>query len=341
MKRKISEKFDNVLIRMVGILFIGIIMPIIFYRGSDSKDLFYWIIVSVFITFIEWEISRRMILNLWVRFPWESKPAVHLLMNVLFLILLILFASTIVYVINYIFDTVPQPYLKEMSGVHVAIVLVTFFTTSVYEATYLFYKWKKTLIRSALLEKENIQSQYEALKNQVNPHFLFNSLNVLASIISENPEKAVLFINRFSSIYRYVLDIKDLTSIELHDELEFVESYVYLQKLRYGDNLQVEIEVNADSLNSCIMPLSVQVLMENAIKHNEISDVQPLKIKITSSKGYIIVENNLQSISHKLDSPGIGLINLKERYKLVTDKVPYFYKSEDLFIAGIPLLIEN
>jgi len=336
-----QKSIDNILIRIIGIPLIGILMPIIFYTNSDFHGLLRWIIISTFLTLIAWETSRRVVSFLWNKYPWENNTTRHLLMISLFLILLTILLSSIIYYINYLFNDISGNYWIRMRGTHLAIILLTFFTTSVYEGVFLFYKWKKTLILSTLLEKENIQSQFETLKNQVNPHFLFNSLNALSSIITENPEKAVEFVNKFSSIYRYVLDVKDLTSVELKEELDFVKSYIYLQKIRYGENLHVILNIDKQKLNSRIMPLSLQVLVENAIKHNEISDVYPLRIEITNIDDYLIVKNNLQKISYNLDSPKIGLKNLTERYKLVSNSKPYFHQTGNEFIAGIPLLTDE
>jgi two-component system, LytTR family, sensor kinase len=337
---KDNRSIDNALVRIICILFIGIIMPMIFYTNSGLSELIKWVIISTSLTFIAWETSRRVVSFIWNRFSWETNPVLHLLLITLFLTLLTILLCSLVYYINYLFDDVTDNYWIKMRGVHLSIILLTFFITSVYEGTFLFYKWKKTLVLTALLEKENIQSQFETLKNQVNPHFLFNSLNALASIIPEDPEKAVEYINKFSSIYRYVLDVKDLTSVELKDEMDFVNSYIYLQKIRYGENLQVITTIDEKKLNSHIMPLSLQVLVENAIKHNEISDIYPLKIELIINEDYLIVKNNLRRISCNLDSPKIGLKNLSERYRLVSDSKPYFHQNENEFIAGIPLLRE-
>jgi two-component system, LytTR family, sensor kinase len=333
-----NKSIDNTLIRVICISFIGVLMPVIFYTNSGLHDLIKWIIISTSLTFISWEASRRVVSFIWNKFPWEIKPVLHLLMITLFLTLLTILLISLVYYINYLFDNVPDNYWIRTRGVHLSIFLLTFFITSVYEGTFIFYKWKKTFLLSTLLEKENIQSQFETLKNQVNPHFLFNSLNALSSIILENPQKAVEYVNKFSSIYRYVLDVKDLTSVELKDEVDFVKSYIYLQKIRYGENLLVKIIIDSNKLNSRIMPLSLQVLVENAIKHNEISDNYPLMIELTNNEDYIIVKNNLQKISYNMDSPKIGLKNLTERYRLVSDNTPYFHQNENEFIAGIPLL---
>jgi hypothetical protein len=332
------KQVDRPIIRIIGILLIGVLMPLIFYEDSDPNGRFKWILASILITFIEWETSRRIVSFLWKRYPWENKAVIHLLVNILFLILLTTFSVLIIYLFNLLYDSVMENYWYRMRGVHLSVVLLTLFAISVYEGVYLFYKWKRSLVQSALLEKENILSQYEALKNQVNPHFLFNSLNTLAGIIPENSDKAIEFVTSFSSLYRYVLDVKDLVSVKLEKELEFVRSYIYMQKIRYGETLQVDMNPGELNLNSRIMPLSLQLLIENAIKHNEISDLYPLKIRVSCEEGYLVVRNALNKIPHELDSPKTGLHNLKERYRLVSDSLPYFHQDEKEFVAGIPLL---
>jgi two-component system, LytTR family, sensor kinase len=335
-----NKSIDNIYIRIIGISLIGIFMPILFYTGSDFNVLLRWIIISLLITFTAWEISRHIVAFLWRKYPWEDSALKHLLMMILFLTTLTVLLAVIIYYINYLFDNVSNGYWATMKGVHLAILLLTFFSTSVYEGIFLFHKWKKTLILSASLERENIKSQFETLKNQVNPHFLFNSLNTLSSLITENPDKAVEFVNEFSSIYRYVLDVKDLNAVKLQEELDFVRSYVYLQKIRYGENLDVIIDIEEHMLQSSLMPLSLQVLIENAVKHNEISDAFPLKIEITSTGTSVVVKNNLNKTLYHSDSPKMGLSNLTARYNLISDNTPDFRQNENEFIAEIPLLSE-
>jgi two-component system, LytTR family, sensor kinase len=327
-------------IRIISIPLIGVLMPLLFYTSQDSPGLLIWIIFSTLLTLIAWETSRHVVSFLWKKYPWEGNPVQHLLISALFLTVLAVFLGLLVYYMNVLFGDVSDRYWDRMKGVHFSIVLLTFFTTSIYEAVFLFHKWKKALTLSAELERENIKSQFETLKNQVNPHFLFNSLNTLSWLIHENPEKAVEYVSEFSSIYRYVLDVKDLNAVKLKDELEFVQSYIYLQKIRFGDELDVSITIDPEKLDSLIMPLSLQVLIENAIKHNEISETYPLKIQLYFEDEYVLVKNSLKKISLSMDSPGTGLKNLAERYRLVTDRVPYFYSDEKEYTAGIPCIAD-
>ncbi len=330
---------DNKWIRIIGIPLVGIIMPLVFYNENAGPGLFIWIIISVSLTFTIWEGSNRIVSFLWMKYPWEKNPAIHLLISIIFLISLSLFLILVLFLINYAFADYSPDYWQTMKGVNVAMVLITFFTTSIYEGVYLFEKWKKSLVLTASLEKENIQSQFEALKNQVNPHFLFNSLSILASIIPVDPEKAVDFVNKFSKFYRYVLDVKDEIVVELKDELDFVMSYFFLQKIRFGENLKIITNIDASVLDNFVLPLSIQLLIENAIKHNEISDTYSLTITMTNNKDCLIIKNDLQQIQSDSNSTKIGLKNLTERYKLISDSVPKFYIKENKFVAEIPFLV--
>jgi sensor histidine kinase YesM len=194
---------------------------------------------------------------------------------------------------------------------------------------------KNKLLR---LENENVIAQYETLKNQVNPHFLFNSLNSLSSLIRHDDKKALKFIEEFSDIYRYVLDANDKTIVETEKEIVFVNSYVYLQTLRYGDNLRINYNGFEKIENTWVVPLSVQILVENAIKHNEISSENPLQIEIYTENDFLIVSNKICKLNFEPASKRIGLQNLASRYALITDRKAEFGEENGIFKATIPLL---
>ena len=326
------------LIRLTGISFIGIIMPVIFYDKSDIKGLLLWIIISVIMTFVFWESSIRVVSYIWHKFPFEKNIFIHLAVNFLYLSILSVFIIVLLYLIHLSFSRLSDNYWQNMTGVHVAVILVSFFTTSIHEGIFLFRKWKDSLVLSAKLEKENIQSQLDGLKNQLNPHFLFNSLSTLASIIPGEPEKAVIFVNKLSDIFRYTLEFRDENIVEIKEEIDFVNSYIFLQKMRYSNNLKITNSLKEKVLKYYGLPFSIQILIENAIKHNEISDKYPLFIEISNTDEYIIVINNLQRIDSDGESFNVGLNNLIERYKLISELKPLFYEKDKEFIAKIPIL---
>ena len=203
---------------------------------------------------------------------------------------------------------------------------------------YFFDRWKLSLIEEEKQAKEKAVAQYEALKNQVNPHFLFNSLNVLSSLVHTDAQKAEDFIDQFAALYRYILDNTDGTLVTLEQELEIVRSYVFLQKQRFGDSVICDIDVPVPSTKEwSVFPLSVQTLVENAFKHNIASKDQPLHISITIHGSTLTVCNNLQVRSSKKKSTGIGLENLKLRYRAYGDE-PRIEITDQEYAVRLPLL---
>ncbi|MEP0367473.1 MAG: histidine kinase [Cyclobacteriaceae bacterium] len=196
-------------------------------------------------------------------------------------------------------------------------------------------EWKQAAVEVEKFKNESLKSQYESLKNQVNPHFLFNSLNALSSLVYDDQAKAVDFIRRLSKVYRYVLDNKDKELVSLEEEIAFLEDYTFLQKIRFEDNLQIQIEKT--STEGMVPPIAIQILMENAIKHNIVSENKPLTVKIKIDQDKCVVSNNVQEKLHK-DSTGIGLSNLKSRYAYLSDQEVKVEKTEEAFTVTLPIL---
>ncbi len=189
------------------------------------------------------------------------------------------------------------------------------------------------------VQKENLQSQFEVLKQQVNPHFLFNSLNVLTSLIKVEPDLAESFTERLSKVYRYVLENKEKDLVSLSTELEFLNAYMFLLEIRFMKKLFIDIDIDKSYYDYQILPIAIQLIMENAIKHNSFSKARPLKIEIfIDDKKRLGIVNNLNLRETKLVSTGVGLENIKRRYALVSDQSPEFTKTAEHFIAKLPLL---
>ncbi len=212
-----------------------------------------------------------------------------------------------------------------------AAVLINIFTTTFIE---FFFQLK----RNENLQKENLQMQYQQLKSQINPHFLFNSLNVLTSLIHKDSQQAVLYTQRLSQIYRYVLsqDTKEL--IYLADEIEFIKTYIEVLRIRYGEALICEVEVSDEVLEELIPPMSLQLLIENAVKHNAVSTKNPLRIRIASGVKYLTVSNNIIPRIRVEDSTGIGLKNLELKYQIISQQSIEVDKSNNIFKVTLPLL---
>ena len=197
--------------------------------------------------------------------------------------------------------------------------------------------WKEAALEAEKFQRESITARYESLKNQVNPHFLFNSLNALTGLIYEDPDRAAKFVKQLSEVYRYVLDTRDKEVVDLDQELKFLNSYLFLQSIRFGHNLVVDLHLNGSQTK--IAPLALQMLIENAIKHNVISEQNPLRISLYEEDEHIVVENNVQQRDVIAEpSSGVGLDNITKRYTFLSSKPVQIVKDEHRFIVKLPML---
>lgn len=193
-------------------------------------------------------------------------------------------------------------------------------------------------LRSARLQKENFQAQLESLKQQVNPHFLFNSLNVLGSLVYSDQDKAVDFIRKLSDLYRSYLDNGAELLIDLEKELKVTQAYTYLLETRFGDSVHFDFKIDPEKLDLQIPPGSLQMLIENAVKHNGSTKKSPLRVKIESTNNELVVSNFLNPRKESIQSTRTGLKNIKNRYSFLTDKEVSIQKTQTKFIVKLPLL---
>ncbi len=199
---------------------------------------------------------------------------------------------------------------------------------------------KKEVVEQKLIAK-SANAQFESLKNQLDPHFLFNSLNVLDSLIEENPVQAQRFTNSMSKIYRYVLEQKDKELVSVEEEIDFAKTYCELLKTRFEDAVTFDFNISEEDKKGFVVPLSLQLLLENSIKHNFATSSKPLNIKIFTEKGNLIIENNLQTRELPNTSTGVGLANIVSRYNLLTERNVFVEKSETFFLVKLPILTEK
>lgn len=217
-------------------------------------------------------------------------------------------------------------------------ILFAYFINANYERLFLFLELTETGIMAEKYKKDSIESKFNNLKNKINPHFLFNTFNALSEVIEENPPKASKLVNELTDVYRYVFDNQETNWISLKRELDFIYSYINLFKMRFEENLQTEITIPSENLDDNIAPLTLQILVENAIKHNVISSKKPLKISIEVKDSFIIVKNNLQLKNIINTGSSFGLKNLQERYKHLTNDEVVIKKTDDEFCVKVPLI---
>lgn len=200
-----------------------------------------------------------------------------------------------------------------------------------------FFSWRKSVLEVEKLKSEMLSYKYESLRNQINPHFLFNSFNVLSDLIYSDQKQAVDFVQKMSGLFRYVLDSRDRELVPLKEELSFVESYISLLKTRFEDKIEVDNQLTTEA-DDLIVPMSLQLLIENAVKHNEISTAHPLKIKIRKNTDHLEVWNSLKLKNIGDHSNKLGLKNIQQQYVFFTDKKIEISFGNDYFSVRLPLL---
>jgi LytS/YehU family sensor histidine kinase len=204
---------------------------------------------------------------------------------------------------------------------------------------YYFKSWQDAELNAERLQKENIRSQYEALKHQIEPHFFFNSLSVLTSLVYKDADLSASYIAQLSKMYRYILDGKDQTVVPLEQELEFLNAYVFLMTMRHNDSIRFIIEISDESRKYTFIPkTSLQLLAENAIKHNRFSKEKPLLVRISEEDNYVRVLNNLDRRELIEGSSGIGLENIRKRYELISEKAIEIQETSLTFCVKLPKL---
>lgn len=225
-------------------------------------------------------------------------------------------------------------------------IVITFFVTLSLYAIHFYKAYQENKVKEQKIIAGTASAKYESLKNQIDPHFLFNSLNVLSSLIEENPENAQRFTTSLSKVYRYVLEQKDKDLVSVDEELSFAKTYMNLLKMRFENSLTYEIKVDEIALSLAIteykvVPLSLQLLLENTVKHNVVSEQKPLHIKIYIENNYLVIENNLQKKEVLSDRKGVGLQNIINRYAIISKKKMIIEQTENQFIVKLPILTKQ
>lgn len=232
-----------------------------------------------------------------------------------------------------------QEFIAEERLVHYYVaLLITLVITVFFHAVHFYKLSRDKQVKEQKIIAGTASARFDALKNQLDPHFLFNSLNVLTSLIEEDPDQAQRFTTSLSKVYRYVLEQKNKDLVTVNEELQFARTYVRLLKMRFEDSIVFDIPEEASNPEAKIVPLSLQLLLENAVKHNVVTANKPLKIKVFEENGNLVIRNNLQEKSVVRKSSGVGLRNIQQRYQILTDRMVEISKTPDTFLVSIPML---
>ena len=278
-------------------------------------------------------------------YPWKDKNGVkRIITGILGSIVITLIGLFLLRMFTEVFylDKTFEAFITNESYTNYTFGLwITLSIVITFHAIYFFKKNQEKKVKESQIVAQTQTAKFDALKNQLDPHFLFNSLNVLTSLIEENPDNAQRFTTSLSKVYRHVLEQKNKDLVSVDEELKFAKTYMSLLKMRFEDSIIFDIPKQASNPESKVVPLSLQLLLENAVKHNMVTEKKPLHIKIYESEGNLIVENNLQPKQIIKKSSGFGLSNITQRYQLLTRKQVHINQQAKRFAVAIPMLTKQ
>jgi hypothetical protein len=295
-----------------------------------------WIVI---IAILLWWGNRQMTLRMDALLPWHRSGNlrffIHLALGLGYLLLLV----NLTYLFLKLTMTSMPPTSEQLITTNFwgAVLFIPVF--SIYFSLHFLKHWRKSELAGEKIQKENIRSQLNLLKSQLDPHFLFNNLNILSALVDTDTHRSKKFIEKFAEVYRALLKSKSDDLILLSEEMEFIEAYMYLIRTRFDENIQFTQNFKPGAASRMIPPMTLQLLVENAIKHNVIQEGNPLAIHLLQlDDDYLMVSNTLNEKPEKKERPGSGLINIRNRYAYFTEKPVKIIRTQTHFEVHIPLL---
>ncbi|WP_111631036.1 sensor histidine kinase [Larkinella arboricola] len=338
------ERLNDKWLRLAGIPLVAFFGDWIFYDEINRRHgQSFWldVVVGVLEASLLWTVARYGILRSRRRFPALGQTRQRIGFQIGWFLVttaLFRFGTSLLYDLSLLwgYHYTPMRYVYNIAAGIFCIIPIA----AIYEGIYLYRQWKVTYYEAEELKKINLQTQLESLKEQVKPHFLFNSLNTLQGLVLEDEkQKAVSFIGNLSHVYRYLLQSNEQPLISLERELEFVRAYIDLLKTRFENGLNLLVEVAPDLLDYHLPPLTLQMLVENAVKHNVVSSSLPLTIRMYSDAGHnLIVLNTLQKKKATVPSNKTGLVNISAKYRLMNQPDIVIQQTDTHFQVIVPLL---
>lgn len=328
--------------RIIGIPLVALMSNIIFYYDMNEKHGFSFVkdyTYNLVTAALLWEANRQVILYTRKRFSSLQDSGKRIKWTAVGCVAITVLIMTSISAFYDLTDWWGYDYkLKNYLYNNFAALTYCLLIGGIYEGTYYFRKWRNSEVEAEKLKRENLQSQLDSLKQQVSPHFLFNSLNTLSSLMRKDVDRAELFLDELSKVYRYLLRNNEDMLIDLETELEFIGSYFHLLQTRFGDAVQLLVNVEGTAKGFMLPPLTLQLLIENAVKHNIIEKDMPLIIEIKTVGETLTVKNNLQRKTLKLPSNHVGLSNIAAKYKLLNAPEIEIKENAKEFAVRIPLL---
>jgi len=338
-----KEKLNDIGFRVILIPFFGIAIPVI-TQMIPQQPFTTWqfklsYLYTIMIAFVIWEGNRFLLFSLRSYFDWLNKPVKKIIALLLSVSFYTIPVSALLLVGWYYFFSNGLVQWSKVFEATLIIMICVIFITHVYETVFLVKQTETDRVKKEQLERSKAEAELQALKNQIDPHFIFNSLNTLSHLIEEKPQKAREFNDSLADVYRYILHNKERTLVLLREEMDFVNDYFLLLKIRFENAIQLKIDISNEINNaSLIPPISLQLLLENAIKHNVFSDEVPLIISIEVKNDELVISNEIHKKGLRKDSSQIGLRNLNERYRLTANRSITVNDTGKQFIVSLPIL---
>ncbi|WP_420580350.1 sensor histidine kinase [Reichenbachiella sp.] len=331
-----SEK----VIRWIGIPVVGFFMSFIVKdHEHEQNTMLQNILISLVFTGVLWNGAVLIIFQLRKKFPDLPQTGRRLVVTYLVVTLFLIICPNLIRLALGIVSLDDLENIKNLFMNSEINMVAAFMVSSIYEGAYFFQQWKKSFALAEQFRNQQIRTQFEVLQNQMSPHFLFNSLNTLTTLIAEDQKLAIDFTQTLSEVYRYILQNKERELVTLKEELSFSKSYVYLLQMRYPENLEVNFTIDSGYEELYIAPLTLQMLIENAIKHNVISKTKPLQIDIYMERNdVVVVKNNLQLKRTLEKSTKTGLANIRKRYEFLGQRDIEVITSQNNYMVAVPLI---
>ena len=326
---------------LLGNFVLSLIILVVFFKNvfSDAEGFLLGWLWSFTICITQWAGPLLIGYLLDKRWRWIDQPVSRTFIEIISLLIWSVSAFVSVqFIMMYLIEGIsPANAWQYIQNSIIYTFLISLFISLVFTAIGFFKAWRKSVLNEAAIKSEMMTYKYESLRNQINPHFLFNSFNVLSDLVYDDQALAVKFIRQMSDLFRYVLDSRDKELVSLEEELNFLNSYIYLLKTRFGDKLDLKISLTPDD-SILVVPMTLQQLVENAVKHNEVSDKYPLKVEIRRNGNYLEVENSLRLINVGDASKNTGLKNISQQYGFFTDREIEIRPTDTNFLVRIPLI---
>ncbi len=334
--------FNDLKLRLIAVPILSYFFPIIVMGLSPTDNLPLFLesfVISLLHVFLYWEFDRYIVIILRKKYQRIAEYKKRLIIQTVIIVLSTVLFCFISEFVQLCFTPMMGKLKISLYYYVVASLVITTIILSIYEARFAFEQYKSGLIKNEELQKENTRAQLESLKNQVNPHFFFNSINTLISVIPEDPTTAVKFAENLSHVYRCILEMQDKEIVSLAEEFSCISAYKYLLKIRFSEQVTfVGDEWMQGIEDKFIVPMSVQMLVENAVKHNVVSQNHPLEIKFEMTDDFLIVSNKKSPKKTEEFSTKIGLKNVHKRYELLANKCIVIEETKDTFSVQLPIL---